>query len=255
MAIYEQFRTRLMDDQESAFRWYGGMLAYVMNDEHHQENLSILPGGPVDCLPRVLLVADGLDAEQGLANRWNASTMLNFVGDNYPLASRTTRKEVLKKCISFLGEKHEVGKEYVARIEEPLLVSDIIVNRPYYWPDFSDVEPVVRGCKTYEELSKKASRLPSAFMYAYPLMLNNVVSANARTGFYISEEHLLRRMEYAAAAFVYMKALELHGTGRMSSLDAAVNEALLPFEEFLRPSIREKVHEGKWVLLDSEHLS
>jgi len=68
------------------------------------------------------------------------SALYNVIGTFYPFFDRDTKDKAIRKIISILDKINYtyVQNNHTSFIREPLLLSDICIIRPFYWPGFSE---------------------------------------------------------------------------------------------------------------------
>ena len=115
------------------------------------------------------------------------SDLYNVVGSIYPLLDRRQRNEVVGAHLNqFDGLNYlAVNSNHTPNIREPLLLADITIVRPLYWPGLHDEKHLWDGKVSFAELEKEImdekglfdpSKVRSDFLVAYALMRKDFTS-------------------------------------------------------------------------------
>jgi len=143
----EPFARQFYDNPDKAIddlvTVYNKALDDAYTDEHGQNNrafIQAIAGGPCEVVP------------------W---ALYNALGAVYPYLERPQKDRALGKILNILDQRNyaevngDRGAGHTTGIREPLLLSDIAIVRPLYWPGLRDQENLVKGCKTYSEFYEK----------------------------------------------------------------------------------------------------
>jgi hypothetical protein len=109
------------------------------------------------------------------------SDLYNAIGSIYPLLDRKQKDEVIRAHLNqFDGLNYlAVNSNHTPNIREPLLLTDIAIARPLYWPGLNDEKRFWDGKETFTELQKEImgenglfdpAKVKSDFLVAYALM-------------------------------------------------------------------------------------
>jgi len=104
----------------------------------------------------------------------------NAVGEVYPNFSREQKDKTISQILSILDRRNyvEVNCTHTPGIREPLLLSDICVARPLYWPGLDDEEKLFKNTKNFEEIENlfdekgnfRKDKVNSDFLVAYGIL-------------------------------------------------------------------------------------
>ena len=80
--------------------------------------------------------------------------LYNAVGSIYPLLDRKQKDEVIKAHLNHFDRLNYlyVNINHTPNIREPLLLTDITLARPLYWPGLKDEEQICGGKESFAEL-------------------------------------------------------------------------------------------------------
>lgn len=113
--------------------------------------------------------------------------LYNAVGAIYPLLDRGQRDEAVRAhlrqfdMLNYLA----VNSNHTPNIREPLLLADIIIVRPLYWPGLKDEKHLWNGKASFSDLEKEImtegglfepAKVKSDFLVAYALMRKDFTS-------------------------------------------------------------------------------
>jgi len=112
------------------------------------------------------------------------SDLYNVAGAIYPLLDRRQRDEVVSAHLNQFDRLNysAVNSNHTPNIREPLLLADITIARPLYWPGLNDEKCLWDGKGSFAELEREimaenglfdSSRVRSDFLVAYALMRND----------------------------------------------------------------------------------
>jgi len=115
------------------------------------------------------------------------SDLYNAIGSVYPLLDRKQRDEVIRAHLNqFDGLNYlAVNSNHTPNIREPLLLTDITIARPLYWPGLRDENGLWDGKESFAELQGEimtedglfdSTKVKSDFLVAYALMRNDFTS-------------------------------------------------------------------------------
>jgi len=153
---------------ESIFTTYNQALNEAYTDESGMNPRSFvesIAGGPLETIP------------------W---AIYNAVGAVYPYFERELRDDALGQILSMLDRRNyvEVNTNHTPGIKEPLLLSDICITRPLYWPGLKDEKHVWEKYDNFLDLQKEIMDeqgffkpiITSDFLVAYVLLRNDFTS-------------------------------------------------------------------------------
>jgi len=115
------------------------------------------------------------------------SDLYNAIGSIYPLLDRKQRDEVIRVHLNQFDRLNylAVNSNHTPNIREPLLLTDIIIARPLYWPGLKDEKKLWDGKESFTELQKEImvedglfdpTKVRSDFLVAYALMRRDFTS-------------------------------------------------------------------------------
>lgn len=198
-----------------------------------------------------------VEAYAGGPNPGWTGPMLDIIGTVYSSFNKETRKEALLECLSFLdGLNYFVSQENVQKINDPWLVSDIIINRHLYWPGYKEYAEILGEENTWGEFLNKTNPLSndSSFFLALSVMNMKYSSYDIRKKFYEEVPILVDRTQDAIAAFSYNEAADKGNYDQESIKSSAESFFKGHHIDFsLREKIIEKIKEEKWIRLKSSH--
>ena len=146
-------------------------------------------------LDRILDVGNGFYSGKMCGGPFPGATipLLNVLGGIYPNVSKELREEVLWKAMNFLDmQNYYLSQDNVSGIDEPLLVRDIILTRPLYWPGYQKYADTLKDCVIWSDveslLIKKTDKgdlwdTDSIFWLAYTLSHNEHSNSEIREAF------------------------------------------------------------------------
>ncbi len=113
--------------------------------------------------------------------------LYNTVGAIYPLLDRRQRDEVIRAHLNQFDRLNykAVNSNHTPYIREPLLLSDIIIARPFYWPGLKDEKHLWEGKTNFAELEREImignglfdpTKVRSDFLVSYALMRKDFTS-------------------------------------------------------------------------------
>lgn len=109
------------------------------------------------------------------------SNLYNAVGAIYPLLNRRQRDDAIRAHLHQFDMLNDsrVNLNHTPYIKEPLLLADITIARPIYWPGLHDEKQLWKGKDNFAELEKEIMgenglfdpcKVKSDFLVAYALM-------------------------------------------------------------------------------------
>lgn len=134
--------------------------AYTRNGHNNRAFIQGLAGGPMETVP------------------W---AVYNAVGDVYPLLERKDRFGALRQVLRCLDQNNtqHVQDTHTRGIREPLLLTDIAVVRPVYWPGLEEGQFKIKQYESFEELKEnlidengmfKRDKVESDFIMGWTLL-------------------------------------------------------------------------------------
>ena len=115
------------------------------------------------------------------------NNLYDAVGAIYPLLNRDQKNDAIRAHLSqFDGLNYlAVNSNHTPYIREPLLLSDIVIARPLYWPGLKDERHLWEGKNNFAYLEKNImagdglfdrTKVKSDFLVAYALMRKDFTS-------------------------------------------------------------------------------
>lgn len=123
---------------------------------------------------------------QGIGDDFVPNTNLyNAIGAIYPLLNREQRDNAIKAHFKQFDKLNylAVNSNHTPYIREPLLLADIKIARPLYWPGLTDEKQLWDGKKSFGELEKNImaenglfnrEKIKSDFLVAYAIMRKDI---------------------------------------------------------------------------------
>lgn len=113
--------------------------------------------------------------------------LYNAIGAIYPILDRWQRDEAIRAHLSQFDRLNylAVNLNHTPNIREPLLVADITIARPSYWPGLKDEEHLLNRRDSFAELERDImienglfdrTKVRSDFLVAYALMRKDFTS-------------------------------------------------------------------------------
>jgi len=113
--------------------------------------------------------------------------LYNAVGAIYPLLDKKQRDETIRSYLTQFDRLNylTVNLNHTPKIREPLLLTDIAIARPFYWPGLKDEKILWDGKESFSEIRKEnmtenglfnPNRVKNDFLVAYSLMRNDFTS-------------------------------------------------------------------------------
>lgn len=187
--------------------------------------------------------------------------MMNAVGSVYPHLGREDRERAVGKILEFLDGKNyayvngAAGPGYTTGIDDPLLLSDISIVRPFYWPGLEEGEQIVNQYsggerleqdENYEKLredildekARVTGDVDSEFLVAYTLLRDDYSDFAQDFAQYLDSEFLNRTLRgITALRFGLFADNEAEGIQRI--------EDILP--EILHEDVRGLKDDEFWI--------
>ncbi len=109
------------------------------------------------------------------------SSLYNAVGSIYPLLDRRQRDNIIRAHLNQFDRLNylAVNSNHTPNIREPMLLADIIIARPLYWPGLNDEKALWEGKNSFAELEEEVitenglfdpTKVRSDFLVAYAIM-------------------------------------------------------------------------------------
>jgi hypothetical protein len=138
---------RLMDDPDRAIDDIFVIYDRALNDAYRDDDgrndralVESIAGGPHEAVP------------------W---AVYNAVGTAYPYLEREQRDKALEKILQILDKRNylevngAVARGHTTGIREPLLLADIVLARPPYWPGLFDEQHIWKDKLTFWEIQNE----------------------------------------------------------------------------------------------------
>ena len=173
----DPFAQLLMDKPDEAINHIFDIYDRALDDAYTDEQnrncrafIEAIAGGPYETIP------------------W---ALYNAVGAAYPFLEREQKNNALTQILNILDGRNyaEVngarGAGHTTGIREPLLLSDIAIARPLYWPGLHEEENLWKKCSSFEDFKKqnmneegmfKKDRVKSDFIVAYSLLRSDLAN-------------------------------------------------------------------------------
>lgn len=108
-------------------------------------------------------------------------SLYNVIGSIYPLLNRNQRDDVVRVHLNQFDRLNysAVNLNHTPNIREPMLLADITIARPLYWPGLEDEKAIWEGKNNFTELEKEImvenglfdpNKVKSDFLVAYAIM-------------------------------------------------------------------------------------
>lgn len=172
-SIYvEQLSKMLMDGQadkaiDEIFKVYNQALNCAYTDDNGKNDrgyIEAVAGGPCEIIPRAVY---------------------NAVGAVYPFLDREQKKKALNEIFRILNKLRYdiVNGTHTPGIREPLLLSDICIAVPLYWPGLEEGKSIIKKYPDFYELKEdiideqglfKTDKVESDFLVAYSLLRSDM---------------------------------------------------------------------------------
>lgn len=245
------YQKRLVDKWMSTIgRWYQNAASTA---EDFGQLLAQDPRVAIDQLPRYLdqaANADGGGYHPGGPNHDWTAPIIDLIGIVYPHLDNNVRAEALKRSLGFLDGLNYFNAQFnVELLNEPWLVADIIVNRPLYWCGFKSYSELLRQKRAWAELQPDLEGARSAFWMAYTVVRTEYTTPEVQANFYRIFPTLVDRTQDAAAALIACDA-QRENLQDGIPVEESIEAALFKYDKTLHTSIRSKIGERKWIILE-----
>ncbi len=197
--------------------------------------------------------APHLEAMCGGPNQDWVGPILSSIGDVYSYFEVPERTQILRLCMNYLdGLRYDYSQNHVELIDDPWLVSDIMVTRPLYWPGFQQYTNMLERHRTWKEIKGKMSEVRSAFWMAMAVSWKDVPSEGVRRNFHRTFPTLMDRTADGIAAITAEHAAS-EAKKEGSDWEHNIQERLFKYDPKLVPKILKKIKERKWIKLDERY--
>ncbi|MDD5254088.1 MAG: hypothetical protein PHG05_03215 [Candidatus Nanoarchaeia archaeon] len=179
--------------------------------------------------------------------------LINIIGIMYPSLEKEVRKESLLECLGFLDTLNYVyAQNHVELVNEPQLVSDIIINRSFYWCGAAEYVEWLKKNPEWKTFSELIPNTKSEFWLSLAVVDPKYSPLEIRTNFYKVFPDLMNRTKYALAAIAYNFA---QGRSKQEGGNAEdyLNENLSHWDPTLHSDILEKIKEENWINLGDRY--
>ncbi len=168
------FAELLKDNPNKAIGMIFDVYNNTLNEAYTDENgknlrgfVEAMCGGPLETVP------------------WK---LYNAVGEIYPYLEREQKDKALRQILNILDKRNYLevngdrGYGHTPGIREPLLLADIFIARPLYWPGLHDEGHLWKG-KDFDEIRRDVidengkfvkNKVKSDFLLAFALLRNDV---------------------------------------------------------------------------------
>ncbi len=176
--------------------------------------------------------------------------LFDLVGQIYPDLPKNTRAKALRSILDSIGtQTYPVAQLSVETINEPWLVGDIVANEPFYRPGFKEYSDLLQQHQSWVQIYPRLDKIRSAFWMSLAVIYEGSTSPEVRDNYYRFFPTLIDRTQDALAAYTMVYAQNNFLTKGVP-LEEGVEKRLRKYDPKLRPSIRTKIVEQKWVDLD-----
>lgn len=180
---------------------------------------------------------------------WTAP-LIDIIGAVYPSLDKQTRKEALSVSLNFLDVLNYFNSQQnVELINEPWLVSDIVINRPLYWCGFKKYCNLLEKNPTWESFYPHLKSVRSAFWLGMAVSRTKYASEPVQTNFYRMFPTLMDRTQDAIAAIIFVNAQNDY-LEEDTPIIQSIESSLFKYDPRLYKGIVKKIEERKWVDLD-----
>ncbi len=213
----------------------------------------------IGSLPIALDLADIFDKKEN--NHEQVGLLLNSLGTFYPLAERKVREELLWDCVSFLDKRFGQTKDgvleitannYVKKIDEPILIRDLCMNRYFYSTNIEELEStrLLKNSNTWEQYKKQIIEHDdqiSIFELRFPIIFPKYANQKVRQGFYEEEPNLTERIFKAASGFAYATALT-NNVKKGVPMNDGISRALEDYDSSKLSRMVSHIEDKDWIL-------
>ncbi len=175
--------------------------------------------------------------------------MLDILGIVYPKLEKNVRKRSLQKCLNFLDKLNYFNAQNnVEKINEPWLVSDIIINQWLYWPDYKKYRNLLKEYPKWDDFSQHI-KFANDFFLSFAITIPKYSSLEIRLNFYRQFPDLLDRTKDGIAALTFNGSREMSKENG-NSIEENIKETLQDYDSLLHEDIRRKINEKKWIKIE-----
>ena len=211
------------------------------------------PKKAMEALPSFL---DSVRAKSG--DRWIESLaggpnhdvtvpLLNIVGAVYLDLDRETRTAGLRQCLSYLdGINCMYSADHVGRIDAPLLVGDIIINRPPYWAGYQEYAKALEHIKEWKNFQPLIENAKSEFWLTLSVFRQKYTSLEIRTRYFQHYPSLVDRSLDALAGILFEESSRCHENDG-KTLQEDLDESFAMYDPVLHDRLHRKMEEKKWI--------
>ncbi|MDD5251982.1 MAG: hypothetical protein PHT12_05100 [Patescibacteria group bacterium] len=178
--------------------------------------------------------------------------IVNAIGDSYAGLDAATREAFLRHCLRlFDGLNCIYVRLHVVRMLDALLVADITMNRPNYWPGLERECELLKRCPTSELLAQESTECLTTFWMALAVIWGDAATLPVRRWYYQHYgESVTRALDYAASVVVLSG--ERRSSGGEGDFETCVQGSLdRNFDPAWHVQIWERVRANPWIRLDS----
>lgn len=223
----EPFAQMLMDNPDKAIERIFEVYNHALDDAYTDTNgkntrafIQAVAGGPCEIIPQ---------------------SIYNAVGAVYPYLERKQKDRALGKVLNILDKLNYliVNGIHTPGIREPLLLSDIIVVRPLYWPGLDEGRKLLGEYSSFSDLRKeiinekglfRKNKVESDFLVAYSLLMSDM--GNYGEGYI--------KVAYPPFLNRTLQGIIAHWFARVNEVNE-IEERMKGLQELLPKSIHDKI--------------
>lgn len=168
-----------------------------------------------------------VEAVAGGPNRDNTLPILNIVGNQYPQLNVSMKRDALGALMDLYLDKinYIYAAEHLKGITEPILAADIVINRPLYRPDWSDIDRFLGTNPDWPTLYKEFEKSGAPFWFMCAVFSINyrasTAAANRRKIQQACPDYVNATLEASAIIVRHNAQIEVD-KGRAETLDGAL---------------------------------
>lgn len=168
--------------------------------------------------------------------------LLDIVSVAYSGLSRELRGKLLKECLSFIDHLNFLmAQEHVAKINEPLLVRDILVSAPLYWPGIEIQTKFLEKNKDIASFVKNLPEVGNNFWLALAIIWGGYATLPVSQWYYNNFPDIVDgTLEFIAGRVFHW------AKGDSSKFE----EFIKKFDPTFHEKIKEKISEEDWIKVE-----
>lgn len=185
-------------------------------------------------------------------------TLRERFGEMYPHLNREQRDIVLKVVLDTMdGDNYlVVQNDHTPHIKEPMLLADICISRPLYWPGLDDGKRLLEEHKKFSDVQKlltkkgmfRKGKVKSDFVVAYSLLRSDFGEEYIQV---VNPRFLYRVMKGIVARRF---AVPTYGDDQ-EEIEHGINRLKEVLPESLHPHIEPMRKEAEWTNLEIQRYS